>query len=173
MCCMHETARAMRGNKMTSECGSQVRDRLIQLARDGNVDVERYGDQITDAAACSRFARGAKGNVAKAVDMFKTHLEWRMSYNLESIVDEDFTDLKAYDELYWGGRDKDGVMTLMWRYASTFAIYAEREILKTVHILLMPLICSAHQPYAVHRPAADIAYNSYLCFYAYCSAGVI
>jgi hypothetical protein len=47
--------------------------------------------------------------------MFKTHLEWRVKYNLDAIVDEDFSDLKEHKELYWGGRDKDGVMTLMWR----------------------------------------------------------
>ena len=47
--------------------------------------------------------------------MFKAHLEWRIRYKLEGIVDEDFSDLKAHNELYWGGYDKDGVMTLMWQ----------------------------------------------------------
>ena len=49
------------------------------------------------------------------VEMFKEHLEWRVSYKVETITDEDFYDLKEHKELYWAGRDKDGVMTLMWR----------------------------------------------------------
>jgi hypothetical protein len=98
-----------------AELWQQVRDGLVQLAQEGNADVARYGDLITNEAACCRFLRGAKGNVCKAVDMFRKHLEWRIQYGLESVVDEDFTDLKAHEELYWTGRDKDGVVTLMWR----------------------------------------------------------
>ena len=93
----------------------QVRDKLIKLVRDGNTQIERFGDMITDEKACTRFLRGGKGNVGKAVDMFKAHLEWRIRYNLETIVDEDFSDLKGHGEVYWGGCDKDGVMTLMWQ----------------------------------------------------------
>ena len=100
---------------MTRFGALQVRDGLVRIALDGNADVGRYGDMITDAGACSRFLRGAKGNVGKAVTMFKEHLEWRVRFGVESVVDEDFSDLKAHQELYWGGRDKDGVMTLMWR----------------------------------------------------------
>jgi hypothetical protein len=84
-------------------------------AQNGNADVEQYGDMILSEAACCRFLRGAKGNVKSAVNMFRTHLEWRVRYKLDTIVDEDFTDLKEHGELYWGGRDKEGVMTLMWR----------------------------------------------------------
>jgi hypothetical protein len=93
----------------------QVRDKLAELVRDGNTQVELFGDMITDEAACTRFLRSGKGNVSKAVDMFKAHLEWRIKYKLECIVDEDFSDLKAHNELYWSGNDKDGVMTLMWQ----------------------------------------------------------
>ena len=93
----------------------QVRDRLIKLVGEGNKQIEIYGDMITNEAACTRFLRGGKGNVNKAVDMFKAHLEWRIRYNLETIVDEDFSDLRVHEELYWGGCDKDGVMTLMWQ----------------------------------------------------------
>ena len=93
----------------------QVRDGLIKLALDGDANVSRYGDMIADEAACTRFLRGTKGNVVKAVEMFQEHLEWRVRYKLDSIVDEDFSDLKQIHELYWSGRDKDGVITLMWR----------------------------------------------------------
>jgi len=93
----------------------QVRDHLAKLALDGNHDVSQYGDMITDEATCTRFLRGGKGVVSKAVDMFKGHLEWRVKYKLDKIADEDFSDLKEHGELYWGGMDKEGVMTLMWR----------------------------------------------------------
>lgn len=92
-----------------------MRDQLAQLAVDGNVDVARYGDMIIDEAACTRFLRSGKGNISRAVDMFKGHLEWRVKYKLDTIVNEDFSDLKKHDELYWGGEDKEGAMTLMWR----------------------------------------------------------
>jgi hypothetical protein len=92
----------------------QVRDKLIDLAESGNADVARYGDMITSELACTRFLRGAKGKVDKAVEMFETHLTWRTRYKVETIVDEDFSDLKAHNELYWGGQDREGVMTLMW-----------------------------------------------------------
>jgi len=98
-----------------------VRDGLVKLAQDGNEDVARYGDLITSEAACARFLRGAKGDAGKGVAMFRKHLEWRVQYGLESVVHEDFQDLKAHGELYWGGRDKDGVMTLMWRYDKRWA----------------------------------------------------
>jgi hypothetical protein len=92
----------------------QVRDKLIDLAEKGNADVARYGDMITNELACTRFLRGGKGKVNKAVEMFEAHLAWRVRYKVETIVDEDFSDLKAHNELYWGGRDREGVMTLVW-----------------------------------------------------------
>jgi hypothetical protein len=93
----------------------QVRDGLVKLAEGGNSAIARYGSMLTDQHACCRFLKGGKGNVRNSIEMFKTHLEWRVKYNLDAIVDEDFSDLKEHKELYWGGRDKDGVMTLMWR----------------------------------------------------------
>lgn len=184
----HEAASAKDEEKAQGckEQWAEVRDKLVQLVLEGNADVARYGDMITDEHACTRFLRGAKGKVDKgmgivqssphvrkvvnrpmrtspmnqsaclviviillciksyihqkserfycvttvgvtlfllhsevlmhaAVDMFKEHLEWRVSYKVENITDEDFSDLKERQELYWGGRDKDGVMTLMWR----------------------------------------------------------
>jgi hypothetical protein len=92
----------------------QVRDQLIKEAS-ANSSVARYGDLITDEAMCTRFVKGCKGYVSKSVEMFKAHLEWRVDYQLDTIVDEHFPDLEAPNELYWAGRDKDGVMTLMWR----------------------------------------------------------
>jgi len=99
---------------LTNSARAQVRNKLIDLAESGNSDVARYGDMITSELACTRFLRGAKGNVDKAVEMFETHLTWRSRYKVETIVDEDFSDLKAHNELYWGGQDREGVMTLMW-----------------------------------------------------------
>ena len=38
---------------------------------------------VADAVTCSRFLRGAKGNVGRAVAMFQAHLEWRVRYKLD------------------------------------------------------------------------------------------
>jgi len=51
--------------------------------------------------------------VDRAEEIFKKHLEWRVEYKLDAVVFEDFSDLKKHQELYWGGRDLDGVMTFM------------------------------------------------------------
>ena len=93
----------------------KVRDALIALAVEGNDAVDRYGDVITDRGVCMRFLKAHKGKVHKAVDAFKAHLEWRVEYGFDNIVTEDFDDLKKFKEVYWGGRDLDGTMTLIWR----------------------------------------------------------
>ena len=93
----------------------KVRDALIAMALEGNDAVDRYGDVITDRGVCMRFLKAHKGNVHKAVDALKAHLEWRVEYGFDNIVTEDFDDLKKFKEVYWGGRDLQGTLTLIWR----------------------------------------------------------
>ena len=95
-------------------CGRlQIRDKMIDLALNGNEAVDRYGDLITNKGACYRFLKAHKGKVRyspapaptatppsphpppsqtrpippqvdEAVDSFKKHLEWRVSYGCVS-----------------------------------------------------------------------------------------
>jgi hypothetical protein len=86
----------------------QVRDALIARALAGNAAIAKYGDLVTNEHACERFLLSSKGHVRTAVEAFQLHLEWRVAFALEAVVDEDFADLKDVNEIYWGGRDKDG-----------------------------------------------------------------
>lgn len=57
-----------------------------------NPAVRRYEhDIVSSEQACERFRLGAKGNVSKAVEQFRAHLEWRAAYGLDAIAEEDFT----------------------------------------------------------------------------------
>ena len=57
---------------------------------------------------------GAKGNVDRAIKEMKAHFKWRDEYRVDTIVDEDFSDLKGRQEVYWAGVDKNGVPSLTW-----------------------------------------------------------
>ena len=121
----------------------------------------RYLDMrrgVADAVTCSRFLRGAKGNVGRAVAMFQAHLEWRVRYKLDAIVDEDFADLKAHDELYWGGKDKDGVMTLMWRLRKHDArrTEAKRFVRFFIHQIESGLRTCEHYPNSLFNICVDL-----------------
>ena len=89
---------------------------------------------MTNRESCERFIEGSKGNIEAAEEMLRKHLEWRHAYNLDSITEEDFSGLEAHGttrpwdtmatwyqlflfagEVYWAGRDFDGVPTLTWR----------------------------------------------------------
>ena len=113
---------------------------------------------VADAVTCSRFLRGAKGNVGRAVAMFQAHLEWRVRYKLDAIVDEDFADLKAHDELYWGGKDKDGVMTLMWRLRKHDArrTEAKRFVRFFIHQIESGLRTCEHYPNSLFNICVDL-----------------
>jgi hypothetical protein len=76
--------------------------------------LDRYGDLIHDKLAIERFLKAHKGDVRQAFEQMKAHLHWRNSYKVDSITDEDFSDMKARGELYWTGHDKNGVPTLTW-----------------------------------------------------------
>ena len=63
---------------------------MCALAR-SNPAVRRYEHIVSSAQARQRFIAAAKGNVSKAVDLLRGHLEWRVAYQLDSIADEDFS----------------------------------------------------------------------------------
>ena len=48
-----------------------------------------------DRGSCERFLEGTKGNVEAAAEMMTKHLEWRESYGLDNITEEDFSTLSA------------------------------------------------------------------------------
>mmetsp|Transcript_14047 Transcript_14047/g.32364 ORF Transcript_14047/g.32364 Transcript_14047/m.32364 type:complete len:548 (-) Transcript_14047:156-1799(-) len=92
----------------------QISDKLIDLALGGDEDVMKYGDLIVDEKAIRRFLAANKGNVDKALHQFVKHLKWRQDYQLDTIVDEDFSDMLELGEIYWAGKDLEGVPTLTW-----------------------------------------------------------
>ena len=96
--------------------------------------------------------------MGRAVALFQAHLEWRVRYKLDAIVDEDFSDLKAHDELYWGGRDKDGVMTLMWRLRKHDAkrTEAKRFVRFFIHQIESGLRTCAHYPNSLFNICVDL-----------------
>ena len=67
-----------------------VHEAMYALAR-SNPAVRRYEHMICIAETRQRFVAAAKGNVSKAVDLLRGHLEWRVAYQLDSIADEDFS----------------------------------------------------------------------------------
>jgi len=89
-------------------------EKLIDLAVGGDEDVMRYGDLIVNEKAIRRFLAANKGNVDKALHQFVKHLKWREEYQLDAIVEEDFSDMLELNEIYWAGKDLEGVPTLTW-----------------------------------------------------------
>jgi len=97
----------------SNEPWCQVRAKLIDAAQHDEA-VEMYGDIVNNQGAIERFLKAHKGNVDKAFEQVSLHLHWRRDYEVDTITEEDFSDMKAYGELYWTGRDKNGVPTLTW-----------------------------------------------------------
>lgn len=46
-----------------------------------------------------RFLSAAKGNIDKATEQMRLHLQWRRQYKVDDLPEEDFSDLKAHNEL--------------------------------------------------------------------------
>lgn len=108
----------------------KIRQRLVQMALDGDEDVDYYGDIISDRGAIERFLSAAKGNIDKAADQMRAHLQWRRKFNVDELPEEDFSDMKAWGELYWGGTDNQGVQTMTWilRKHDSSKVSAERFV---------------------------------------------
>ncbi len=54
-----------------------------------------YGDIISDHAACDRFLEASNGDIDRAAEMLTEHCQWRESFCVDTITDEDFSDLAA------------------------------------------------------------------------------
>ena len=72
----------------------EVQQAMYALAH-RNPAVRRYEHIVSSERACERFRLQAKGNVSKAVEQFRAHLEWRVAYGLDAIAEEDFTGVRA------------------------------------------------------------------------------
>jgi hypothetical protein len=188
-----------------------VHEAMYALAR-SNPAVRRYEHMICIAETRQRFVAAAKGNVSKAVDLLRGHLEWRVAYQLDSIADEDFSgacthtlarnrlpcannvclppslpppplppprlfpnthtqsapcsrgagvcaDLKGHREVYWGGRDKGGVRTLMWVVRKHDARRADpaRFVRFFVHEIESGLLQDANYPNVAFNIGIDLS----------------
>jgi hypothetical protein len=64
-----------------------------------------------------RFITANNCDVAGAQKQILSHLQWRIDYDVESVVKEDFSDLTARNELYWRSFDMQGHPVLVWNAA--------------------------------------------------------
>jgi hypothetical protein len=56
---------------------------------------DRYGDIVSDRAVCERFLEASHGDIDRAADMLSEHCQWRESFGVDTITDEDFSELAA------------------------------------------------------------------------------
>ncbi len=56
---------------------------------------DRYGDIISDRAVCERFLEASNGDIDRAVEMLTQHCQWRETFGVDTITDEDFSELAA------------------------------------------------------------------------------
>ncbi|KAJ1566848.1 hypothetical protein HK405_008173 [Cladochytrium tenue] len=84
-----------------------------------------------------RFLAAHKGAVPAALKQLGATLDWRASYDFNSVVDEDFSDLEASGKLQLRGKDKAGNAILVWRHSRHFpeSSTLERDIRFIVHTL--------------------------------------
>eukprot|EP00752_Nemacystus_decipiens_P001571 g1532.t1 len=81
-----------------------------------NANVLRYR-WLTDDRMLHRFITARNGNVDVALKMLLDHLDWRVSYKLDTILDEDLSGAGVSHEFYWSGFDRDGRPCLVFRAA--------------------------------------------------------
>ncbi|CAM9380218.1 unnamed protein product, partial [Phaeothamnion confervicola] len=74
----------------------------------------RYWEILTDFTL-SRFLTARNGNVELAAQLLLDHLEWRVSYKIDGILQEDFSDIASEKEFQWFGFDLTGHPCLLWR----------------------------------------------------------
>ena len=78
--------------------------------------LDKYWWLITDTTL-RRFITANNCDVAGAQAQILSHLEWRGPYGVDSIKDEDFSDMAALNELYWRGFNSAGHPVLVWNAA--------------------------------------------------------
>lgn len=86
----------------------------------------------------SRFLEANGNDVEKAHAQLVAHLEWRVSYGVDTIVDENFDDLVSHNEIYWSSsRDREGRPLLVVNVArhDSKGVSAERYARFFVHLI--------------------------------------
>ncbi|CAM9470392.1 unnamed protein product, partial [Ectocarpus sp. 8 AP-2014] len=103
-----------KGHKQaTPEQIAELRERLTGLETTVP-SVLRYR-WFTDDRVLHRFITARNGNVDVALKMLLEHLEWRTTYKLDTILDEDLSGTGVSHEFYWSGFDRDGRPCLVFR----------------------------------------------------------
>ncbi|CAN0291771.1 unnamed protein product, partial [Hapterophycus canaliculatus] len=92
---------------------AELRGRLTELEAT-NANVVRYRGYTQDRVL-HRFITARNGNVDVALKMLLEHLEWRISYKLDTILDEDLSHARVSHEFYWSGFDREGRPCLVFR----------------------------------------------------------
>jgi len=96
---------------------AQLRALLNQevLKDNGNDLLEEYHSLLSDHTL-NRFLTARNGRVDIAFQMLLMHLAWRKSYGVDTILEEDFSDLDAQQEIFWlKEKDKTGHPVIVWR----------------------------------------------------------
>eukprot|EP00903_Cladosiphon_okamuranus_P016533 g15252.t1 len=103
-----------KGHKQaTPEQIAELRELLSGLEAT-NANVLRYR-WLTDDRMLHRFITARNGNVEVALKMLLEHLDWRVSYKLDGILDEDLSGAGVSHEFYWSGFDREGRPCLVFR----------------------------------------------------------
>ncbi|KAJ3333574.1 Motile sperm domain-containing protein 2 [Blyttiomyces sp. JEL0837] len=84
-----------------------------------------------------RFLLYQKGNAQAAMKSVMGTLDWKMSYRIDTILEEDFSDMDRCGKLRWCGRDKEGHPIMVWRHIKHFPeqFQLERDVRYIVYCL--------------------------------------
>ena len=78
--------------------------------------LNKYWWLVTESTL-RRFITANNCNIDGAQKQILDHLRWRGPYGVESILEEDFSDMEARRELYWEGFDLEGNPVIVWNVA--------------------------------------------------------
>ncbi|CAM9292423.1 unnamed protein product [Pylaiella littoralis] len=90
--------------------------KLLSGLETKNAYVARYRWFTTDRVL-HRFITARNGNVSVALNLLLEHLEWRVSYKMDTILDDDLSGAGVSHEFYWSGFDREGRPCLVFRAA--------------------------------------------------------
>jgi hypothetical protein len=99
--------------------------------------LDKYWWLISDTTL-RRFITANNCDVDAAQAQILSHLEWRGPYGVDTITEEDFSDMAALNELYWRGFNNKGYPILVWnaaRHNASGVIPAERYTRYFVYLL--------------------------------------
>ncbi|CAM9807415.1 unnamed protein product, partial [Choristocarpus tenellus] len=91
----------------TPEQIAELRERLNVLEAQVSTNLLRHRIYLTDRVL-HRFLTSRNGNVNHTLDMLLAHLDWRIEYNIENILEENLSTPQLERLLFWCGFDLDG-----------------------------------------------------------------